>query len=195
MNDKIKKEWIDNNKSIAIIGSSNSGKTNLAICLAKQCSHKNKYLLGYPKPIKGFINLSDKDELFSIKDAVIVIDEFSRYFQRYDRHANECLEEALDFAYHRNIKLILTSQNNQAIDRNLESKIKCWAIKKINTHTLKQGGMCKIATTTIKDYRITSTFINLENNEFIWWSLENEVGENGIKTFENQNIPKDWNVE
>lgn len=191
----LKKEWIDNNKPIAVLGATDSGKTNLAVYLAKQCSHKEKYLLGYPKEIEGFINISDKDELFRLKDCVIILDEFSRYYSRYGRHHNDSLDEALDFAEHRNIKLILTAQNNQAIDRELESKIKCWAIKRINVHTLKQGGMCKVAIQTIKDPRITSSHLSLENSEFLWWNIDSQIGENGIHTFENQHVPKAWNVQ
>ena len=191
---ELKKEWIDNNSPVAIIGASDSGKTNLAFYFAVRCTHKMKYTLGYPADIKGFRKLSDKDELFKLRDCVVIIDEFSRYFERYGRHHNDALDEAIDFANHRRIKLILTAQNNQAIDRNLESRIKCWAMKKINTHTLKQGGMCKVAMDTIKDPRITSSFLALENNEFLWWNIDSEVGENGIWDFPNMGIRKDWDT-
>ena len=187
--------WIDNNKSIVIVGGSNSGKTNLAFYLASKCSHKTKYTLGYPVEVKGFTKLSDKADLFRLKNCVVIIDEFGRYFERYDRHHNDALHEALDFCEHRNIKLILTAQNNQAIDRNLESKIKCWCLKKLNVHTLKQGGMCKIAIETTKDFRITSSFLALEVNEFIWWGIENGIAENGIWAFPDMGIKKDWLVE
>lgn len=192
MSAELKKEWVDNNKPVAVIGGTNSGKTNLAFWLASQCSHKEKYTLGYPVEVKGFIQISDKDELFRLKDCVVIIDEFQRMFDRYGRHHNDSLEEALDFAEHRNIKIILTSQNNQAIDRNLESRIKCWALKRINVHTLKQGGMCKVAMDTIKHPRITSSFLALENNEFLWWDIDSVIGENGIRTFPNMGIAKDW---
>jgi len=193
---QLAKDWLDNNKSIAVIGSSHSGKTSLAIWIATQCSHKDKYTLGYPQPLKSFTPLSDKDDLYRLHDCVIVIDEFQRYFDRYGRHHNDALDEAIDFAEHRNIKLILTAQNNQAIDRNLESRIKCWALKRINIHTLKQGGMCKVATTTIKDPRITSSFLALELNEVLWWNIDSYIGENGIRTFPDPMIGKAWkNVE
>lgn len=191
---EIKQEYIDNNKPIAIIGASDVGKTNLAVYFSSKCSHKDKYLLGYPKEIKGYKLLSDKDELFRLHDCVVFIDEFQRYFKRHGRHANDSLEEALDFAEHRNIKLILTAQNNQAIDRNLESKIKCWALKKINIHTLKQGGMCKVALNSIKDPRITSSHLCLENNEYLWYNIDSDIGENGIWEFKNMGIKKDWEI-
>lgn len=192
---ELKKEWINNNKPVAIIGSSDCGKTNLAFYLAKNCSHEEKYALGYAKEIEGFISISDKDELFRLQNCVVVIDEFQRYFKRYGRHHNDALEEALDFAEHRNIKIILTAQNNQAIDRNLESKIKCWVMKRINVHTLKNGGMCKVIIDTIKDPRITNTFVSLSNDEFIWWNIDSQIGENGIKNFPDQKIGKDWGLD
>ena len=192
---KLKKAWLDNNKPISIIGSTDSGKTNLAFYIATQCSHKNKYVLGYPAKMKGFIEISDKDELFRLKDCVVVIDEFGRYFKRYGRHRNDALEEALDFSEHRKIKLILTSQNNQAIDRELESKIKCWALKRLNVYTLKNGGMCKVAMRAIKDSRVTSASLSIEPNEVLWWDIDAEIGENGIRTFPDMKIGKDWKVQ
>lgn len=189
---ELKQEWINNNKPIAVIGGTDSGKTNLAFYLASKCNHIDKYTLGYPKDIKGFKRLSDKDELYRLKNCVVIIDEFQKYFQRAGRHHNDALHEALDFAEHKNIKIILTAQNNQAIDRNLESKIKCWCLKRLNVHTLKNGGMCKVAMTTIKDPRVTSSFLAFEANEFLWWNIDNQIGENGIWSFPNMGIKKDW---
>lgn len=191
---ELNKEHINNNKSIVIIGGTNTGKTNLAVYLARQCEHPTKYLLGYPKEIEGFKIISDKDELFRLENCVVIIDEFQRYFTRYGRHKNDSLEEALDFAEHRNIKLILTSPTNQAIDRELESKIKCWVVKRTNIHTLKQGGMCKVALNSIKDPRITSSNLCLENNEFLWYDIESEIGENGIRNFPFMGVKKDWDI-
>ncbi len=188
----MRKAFINNNKPIAIIGGTNSGKTNLAFFFAELCDHEKKYLLGYPKPIKGFVSISDKDELFKLKNCCIIIDEFQRFFRRAGRHHNDALEEALDFAEHRNIKIILTAQNNQAIDRNLESKIKCWALKRVNVHTLKNGGMCKIAMNSITNHKITSSHLALENNEFLWFNIDSEIGENGIYKFKDMSIKKDW---
>jgi hypothetical protein len=192
---ELKKEWLDNNKPIAIIGGTDSGKTNLGFYIASKCSHPKKYTLGYPNDVKGFIRISDKDELFRLENCVVFIDEFQRYFERYDRHHNDALNEAIDFAEHRNIKLVLTAQNNQAIDRNMESRIKCWALKRLNIHTLKQGGMCKVALTSIKDPKITSAFLGLDVNEVLWWNIDAEIGENGVRTYPDMKIQKAWNVE
>src|SRR3990167_5732931 len=185
----------DNNKPTVVVGSSDSGKTNLAFYIASQCGHEKKYILGYPREVDGYIRISDKDELFKLNNCVIIIDEFQRYFARSGRNHNDALEEAIDFAEHRNIKLILTAQNNQAIDRNLESKIKCWALKRLNVHTLKHGGMCKVALDSIKDPRITSAFLALENSEYVWFNIDSQIGENGIKTFPDMGIKKDWDVQ
>jgi len=189
---ELPKKYFDNNKPIVIIGASNSGKTNLAVFIAKNCSHKDKFLLGYPSDIEGFKNISGKNELFWLHDCVVFVDEFARYFSRYGRHHNDSLEEALDFAEHRNIKLVLTSQNNQAIDRNLESKIKIFVMKRINVYTLKNGGMCRVAMDCVKDPRITSSYLALENNEMLWFDVDSEIGENGIWSFPDMKVGKDW---
>lgn len=189
---QLKKEYIDNNTSIVVIGNTSSGKTNAAFYFANQCSHKDKYTLGYPAKIEGYKQLWDANDLFKLKDCVVIIDEFQRYFKRFGRHHNDALEEALDFAEHRNVKLILTAQNNQAIDRNLESKMKIWVLKKLNIFTLKQGGMCKVAMRSIKHPLITSAGLSFEVNQYLWYNISANAGENGLYTFPDQKIGKDW---
>ena len=46
----------------------------------------------------------------------------------------------------------------------------------------------------IKDPRVTSSFLALENGEVLWWNLDSVEGENGIRTFIDMKIPKDWDV-
>jgi len=190
---EIRKEMIDNNKPVVIIAGTNEAKTNLAFYLAKQCSHQKKYTLGYPKKIDGFQQLWDVNALYQLRNCVVLIDEFSRFFRRYSQRHNDALEEALDFAEHRNIKLILTAQNNQAIDRNLESRIKIWILKKLNVHTLKQGGMCKVAMSTISHPSITKAWLDFEKDEFLWFDIyPTAPEENGVYNFPDQGIGKDW---
>ena len=54
--------------------------------------------------------------------------------------------------------------------------------------------MCKVALSSIKHPRITSSHLALDNGEVLWWNIDSEIGENGVRTFEDMKIGKDWNV-
>lgn len=191
-NNEIDRNHIDNNYPIVIIAGSDTGKTNLAFYFAECCSHKTKYTLGYPAKIEGYKQIWDVNDLFQLRDCLVIIDEFQKYFKRNGRHGNDALEETLDFAEHRGIKLILTSNSNQAIDRELEAKIKIWVLKKVNIHTLKQGGMCKVAMRSIKHPEITSAGISFDNSQYLWYNVYGQPAENAVYDFPNMDIGKDW---
>lgn len=193
MNDKFEAEWIDNNKAIAVIGETGSGKTNLGFFLTKLCKHKNKYVLGYPKNIEGFIQLNSVDDLSKISEGVLLIDEFSRYFPTWDKKSNEKLLDLLSFAEHNNIKLILTTQISQFITKQCEAFIPCWAIKQINIRRLKNGSTPSYALKyAIKHPNISNEFMKIAVNQFVWYNEQAKVGENGIYEFPFMNIGKDW---
>lgn len=184
---------INNNKACAVIGGTDSGKTNLAYYLASMCKHKDKYVLGYPTELTGFKHLSSIDDIALITDCVLFIDEFSRYFPVLDRRSNEKLLQLLQFAEHNSIKLILTTQLSQFITKQCEAMIPQWAIKQINLRRLKNGSTPSyILKHIIKDRRVTSDFVKVKVEEFIWYNENAVAGENGFKTFPFMNIKKDW---
>lgn len=184
---------VDNNKAVAIIGDTDTGKTNLAVYIAGKCSHKNKYSLGYPEAIKGFTNLSSIDDIALIEDCVLFIDELSRYFPVHDRKANDKLMDLLQFAAHNRIKLILTTQLSQFITKQCEAMIPQWAIKQINVRRLKNGSTPSfVIKHVMKDRRITRDFVKLKIEEFIWYNEQAVAGENKIETFINMGVKKDW---
>lgn len=191
-----KAEWLNNNKPIAICGETNSGKTNLAFFLANLCKHKNKYVLGYPKKIKGFIQLNSVDDLAKISEGVLLIDEFSIYFPVWDKRSNEKLLDLLQFTEHNNIKLILSTQLSQFITKQCEALIPCWAIKQINIRRLKNGSTPSyILKHAVKHPNISSDFMKVATNQFLWFNEQGAIGENGVYTFPDMNIKKDWGNE
>lgn len=184
---------IDNNKACAVIGDTNTGKSNLAVYLASKCSHKKKYTLGYPEKLDGFVNLSSIDDIALIEDCVLFIDELSRYFPVHDRKANDKLMDLLQFAEHNKIKLILTTQLSQFITKQCEAMIPQWAIKQLNVRRLKNGSTPSfVIKHVMKDRRITRDFIKLRVEEFIWYNEQATAGENKIETFICMGVKKDW---
>ncbi len=189
----LKNKFVDNNKALAVIGAGNSGKTNLAIYLASLIENKKKYILGYPKTLKGFIGLASIEDLPKINECVLVIDEFSKYFPVWERKSNEKLMETLQFCEHSEIKVILTTQLSQFITKQCEAFIPQWAIKQINVRRLKNGSTPSyILKYVIKDKRVTKDYIKIHVNEFVWYNEQSEAGETGIYNFPNMMIGKDW---
>jgi hypothetical protein len=190
---KINKEYLIGNKAIAILGEGDSGKTNLAVYLAK-LTEKKKFLLGYPKDMKEFTKLnSTRDFNLIPENSVLVIDEFSKYFPMWEKRSNESLMELLQFAEHNKIKLILTTQLSQFITKQCEGFIPCWAIKQLNLRRLKNGSTPSYALKyVIKHPNISRDFIKIKTNEFIWYNDQGVLGENGVYEFPFMNVKKDW---
>jgi hypothetical protein len=197
MGNIFKADFIDNNSPIAVIGGTNSGKTNLGFYIGSLRKGK-KYLLGYPREVGGWIRLNSQDDFSKIvatdeEPATLLIDEFSKYFAVWDKRSNEKLLEVLQFAEHNKIKLILTTQLSQFITKQCEAMIPCWAIKQINIRRLKNGSTPSyVLKYAIKHPNISREFVKIAVKEFIWYSENSIVGENGIYEFPFMNIGKDW---
>ena len=188
------KDWVNNHKPIAIIGNANSGKTNLMFFLAS-LTKGNKYILGYPRKIEGFKQLNSTDDLKDIDEGTLCIDEFSKYFPVWDKRSNERLLDLLQFAEHNKIKLIITTQLSQFITKQCEALIPCWAIKQVNIRRLKNGSTPSYALKySIKHPNISADFMKVDVNHFVWYNERGDIGENGIYSFPDMSIGKDWAI-
>jgi len=184
---------LDKVRSVAIIGDIDSGKTNLAFYyLNNYKGTRKKYSVGYPKRIKGILNISNWEDILKIKDGIIFIDEIQRFIKIYDRKANVRLMELISLFSHKNNTLIFTTQLSQFITRGVEAFIDCWAIKRIDLETLKNGSKPKRIIQRLSHERKNEWILDLEVNEFYEFSEKNPLGENRIKKFSNQKVGKDW---
>ena len=185
---------VDNNKPIAIVGESDSGKTNLLIYLSKLCKSKKQIvILGYPIKLEGIDLISSTDDFNKLSNCVLLIDEFGIYIDKYEHGTNKKLQELIRLCAHNNVKLIVSTQISQDFDKTTESLIKTWICKQINIHTLKNGSSVKKSLQSLKHSNINSMGIRLEQNEYTWVNYESKViGENRIYDFPYQNIGKDY---
>lgn len=184
---------LDKIKTLCILGDTDSGKTNLGFYYLNTYKGKrNKYLLGYPKDIEGFVRLSSFNDVLKIKDGIIYVDEISKFIKVYDKKANYQLMELIALLAHKGNTLIFSTQLTQFVTRGIEAFIDCWAIKRIDLETLKNGCKAKRIIERLSDPRKTDWCLALEPNEFYEYSDKNEIGENRIKNFNFQNIGKDW---
>lgn len=187
---------LDEVKSVAVLGDINSGKTNLVVKFLRDYKGTRQiYLVGYPKQIDDFKKISFFKDLFKLTDSIIFIDEIQRYINIYDRRKIYDLIELISFFAHNNNTLIFSTCLSQFITKAIESYVDCWCMTRImDLNSLKNGGKPKRIIQDITDNRCNQWSLALKKGEYLEHSELNDSDENGIKTFEFQNIEKDWRV-
>lgn len=163
--------WINQVKSVAIVGESDSGKTALTY---KLLDHADKpiYVFGNPREHlikeRGWNVLYDLGEMEYLSNCVLWADEIQLFIKTYDKRANDGLRRMLSIARQRGITLIITTNDTRFITRGLESYIDVWLIKDIEIMLIKQGSMIK---KILKKYiLIDEDGFRLNKNEYIFHS-------------------------
>lgn len=186
---------LNNNKPTAVLGLCNTGKTNLCVHLAKKSGFEKKYVLGYPGKIEGFVNLHDQRDLCRINDCVLLIDEIDEIIPIYDKKSNESLKRLLKFAAHNNIKLVFNTQLSQFVSKMMSALVPQWAMTELDIFELKNGSKPK---RILLDYLKLPGYINKEVGmrlplgKFVWYNDYGIAGENGVYSFKDQGVGKDW---
>ena len=186
-------------KSVAILGDINTGKTNLAVSMLREYKKKGGkreiYLVGYPKQIDDFKNISNFQDLFKLTDSVVFIDEIQKYIKIYDRKANYDLMELISLFAHNNNTLVFTTCFSQFISRSIEGYIDCWDLTRIlDLKSLKNGGKAKRIIEQTTHPKCNKWSLALKKGEYLEYSELNDPGDNNVKEFEDQKIGKDWRV-
>lgn len=182
---------LDKVNVIAILGNIDEGKSNLSFWYMNSYKGKRqKCLYGYPKKIKGYKNIDTFPDLMKIENSIVFIDEFSKYFQIYDKNTNQQLIDFLVLMAHKNNTLILTTQLSQMLTRQVEAFIDCWAFKRLDLNSLKWGSKAKRVINSLAYWKKNAWVLDLKKDEYFQYSERDS--NNGIKRFPFQNIGKDW---
>jgi len=191
------KPSVNDYKPVAILGNPNSGKTNLMFYLASLHSAPKRYILGYPTEVKGFVALSNIQDVSKISECVLLIDEIDEIIPFYEKRSNEALKRLLKFTAHNNIKLIFSTQLSQFVSKMMEALVPQWAITQIDIFTLKNGSKPKrILIDYVKKPEIINKEIGMKLplGQFVWYNDQGKVGETGIYRFPDMKIGKDWGI-
>jgi len=185
---------LDRCRVIAVLGDIDTCKTNLAIYLLRQYrGDRQIYLLGYPKQIDNFKTLTNFNDLFKISDGIVFIDEIQRFIKSYEHHKNTALQELMSFFAHNNLTLIMTTQLSQFITKGTEAFVDTWCFTRISDiQSLKNGSKPKRIIQSTVHPRCTSWALALPLGEYLEHNDNNLLGDNGVKSFPNQGIQKDW---
>ena len=148
------KEVFGNCRIVGLAGEKDSGKTNNLIALIKDFRQYNKatpiYVFGVEqsaldwlnKNIKGVYEISTLEQLSNKRDALIVIDEM-QLLKLNERRNTEGLNKFVDFVYHHNNWVILSSPSLREFNSVIGSKIERWALKSVNIIDLVNGSQLK----------------------------------------------------
>ena len=187
---------LDKTRVVAIMGDIDTGKTNLAVYIARQYKGKRKiWTLGYPKKIDDFPMLNSKNEIFKLRDSIIVVDELSKFFPTRERHTNQEFIEFSRISAHNNNTLIFTTQLTQDLTNRMEAFVDSFLITKMaDLRYLKLGSKAKFTILDCADIRMNGHSLELAKGEYLEVCQANDIGENGVKTFSPQGIGKDWAV-
>lgn len=189
-----KKLDLDTVTFVAILGDRHTGKTNLLFKHLKEYSGKRKVcLLGYPKKVEGFAQISNLHDLVNVRDAVVGVDELQKYFRLYDKRANEELMEFLSTARHSNITIVASTPLSQFITKGLEASVDVWNMTRIrDLASLKNGSKPKRVIQSTTHPSCNKWSLALALGEFLQYGEQLPPEENGVKTFTEQGIGKDW---
>lgn len=156
----INKQLFKDNSILGIVGTENSGKSNLfhnvlRFVLAEAKKDANIYYYSYTSEVYYHDRIQQISSVRDINDCengFLFIDEFKFLFQLENRKFKQELDKLFNFLYHQNVKLILCGTEQQ-FNRFISSKVQAWFIKKVNMKSLINGSLLKDTVMGItKDY-------------------------------------------
>jgi len=149
---KLKKVF-GNYRIVALAGEKDEGKTNNLMALLKDFRESNEetpiYVYGlneqillWLKQFKNIFEISSIKQLSNKKDCLIIIDEFQK-LKLNDKRKKDHLNDFVDFIYHNNNWLILTTPNPREFNSVIGSKIEGWCLKSLKLANLVNGCQLK----------------------------------------------------
>ena len=137
---------------IALAGEKNTGKTNNLISLIVDYRKTNTKtpifaygmapsVMDYLKTI-GVRELSEMSHLIGKKDCIIVLDEFQK-LKLNDRRHKDAKDKFVDFVYHDNIYVILSSPNIREFNSIIGGIVEKWLLKNVRKDLCVNGSQLK----------------------------------------------------
>jgi len=137
---------------VGLAGNKGSGKTNNLIHLIqdlRDCGNDMLvYAYGLPQELSPLLKKLNVKEISSIKqlinkkDCCIILDEFQK-LKINDRRYKSQLAEFIDFIYHRNVYIILSSPNIREFNTIIGGVIEKWLLKSVNINQCVNGSQLK----------------------------------------------------
>jgi hypothetical protein len=155
------KDIFEESRIIGLAGGRNTGKTNnlMAILIDFRKSNKNTIIYYYGledsvvlwinKNIGNCFEISSLEQLSNKRDSLIILDEMQN-LNLNDRRYKEVLNQFVDFIYHKNNRVILSSPSLREFNSIIGSKIDKWILKSLKLSSLINGSQIK---TMVMNYK------------------------------------------
>jgi len=144
---------------VGLAGIKNSGKTNNLVSLIEDYRQKNKdtAIFAYGMPVSvmkhlkrlGVKEISSMRHLVHKKNCILILDEFQK-LKLNDRRYKEDLAEFIDFVYHNNVYVILSSPNIREFNSVIGGVIEKWLLKTVRKDLCVNGSQLK---KVVDDYK------------------------------------------
>lgn len=183
---------LDKVRTIAILGDRETGKTNLLFFLAKNYKgDKNVVLYAYPRS-HGYQRIYSLEDLSSIKNSVVFMDELQRHLPLYQKRMNEQFLELLGVLAHNNNVLVFNTGMSHFITKALDGFLDCFIYTRIrDLGTLKNGSRAKRLLQQNSFQEISSWSVNVPLGKCLVIGDEKK----GVFDFKDMGIKKDWQTE
>jgi len=181
---------------VVIEGIRDSGKTALAHRVVDRLRNKKKkpiYVYKYPKPKLlqkvGYRNLKELRSLEHLDNIIFWLDEPQVSLKKIDKRNNDILLELLSICRHKNIILVISTNDSRWVNRALESYVDVWCVCDLDYEMVKQGSRIKYI---IKQHAVLDPqAFKLEKGEYLMYYRKDEEYQ-GKFTFE---LPAYWSDE
>ena len=153
-------------KLIGIVGDANSGKTNLIVWILESLMKTNDfdfYTYGLRINIVNEKKIHSVEQLESIKNSLIVVDEFPSMIDIENRKQKKEIESTLRLIFHNNNILILCSLP-ESYKKFIASKLDAVIFKKCAIGDLINGSRVKTLVTNYSGYEKGAAVLNIPND-------------------------------
>jgi hypothetical protein len=159
-----------------LVGNKNTGKTNNICQMIVEYRETEKkvpiYVYGLPeKTLKALEpynvkEISSLDQLVEKKRCIVVLDEFQK-LKLNDRRNKDELNELVDFIYHNNVYLLLSSPNIREFNSVIGGVIERWLLKSVSINQCINGSQLKKVITDYKGRHKLLGSISLSKSDLL----------------------------
>jgi len=178
------KKIFGNSRIVGLAGDKNSGKTNnlvnLIIDYRKNKQNVPIYAYGMPKQVMDVLKKHGVKEISSIKhligkrDCIVILDEFQK-LRLNDRRYKEALSDFVDFVYHNNACVILSSPSIREFNSVIGGVIEKWLLKSLKKDSCVNGSQLKKVVEDYKGRYKSLDAIDTPKNELLVINDEEEI--------------------
>lgn len=174
--DSLLKQAFADKRIIALAGEKNTGKTNNIIFMVRQFREENPdvpiFSYGLPPSVQRYLSkfdvweISSMNHLIKKKNCLIILDEFQK-MKLNDRRFKDLQDEFVDFVYHNNVWVLLSSPNLREFNSVIGSFIERWMLKDVKLSSCINGSQLKRAIDSYKGSYRTLSSVSVPKDEIL----------------------------